>query len=416
MSKPVIGFFGLTHLGIVSSLASAAKGFETIAVDTDTFCVERLAQGEFGISEPGLEELCAGARPRIVFTADHDALARCDVVFLSSDTPLDEQSRPDHEQIKLEAHIAMQYLRKDAVFVILSQVPPGFTRQIDWPKEQLFCQVETLRFGDSVERAMHPERIIVGCSASGSWARVWTTYLRFLEGSAIGVGCPILSMSYESAELAKIAINLMLIAQITATNTLAEICEKTGADWQEIVPALQSDPRIGSYLQPGLGLGGGHIERDLQTLLRINPDSAVVESFLDNSDLRRGWLLSTLEEAMPDPGRVALLGLAYKAGTASTVNSPALALMNEDCDQFTTHDPVVSGEDRTHANARDAIAGADALVIATPWPEYKSLTIEDLQKMAGRLVIDPYRVLDGRAMQQAGFEYHALGMMPLKPL
>src|SRR6202034_2638396 len=140
-------------------------------------------------------------------------------------------------------------LRDDAILVILCQVPPGFTRTLAGiPKERLIYQVETLIFGRAVERAMHPERFIVG--GADPARDLPPRYREVLEA----FGCPILPMRYESAELAKIAINFCLVASLSAANTLAEICERIGADWAEIVPALRLDKRVGphGYLTPGL--------------------------------------------------------------------------------------------------------------------------------------------------------------------
>src|SRR5439155_15766795 len=130
---------------------------------------------------------------------------------------------------------------------------------------QLHYQVETLIFGRAVERALFPERFMVGCADPGQ------PLPQGFDEPLAAFKCPILPMLYESAELAKIAINIFLVASVTATNTLAEVCERIGADWGEIAPALRLDKRIGSsaYLSPGLGLSGGNLERDLATVLGL---------------------------------------------------------------------------------------------------------------------------------------------------
>src|SRR3970282_1279053 len=149
--------------------------------------------------------------------------------------------------------------------VVLAQVPPAFTRGKQRPGRLLYYQVETLIFGRAVERALQPERYIVGCADPA--LPLPPAYQGFLQAH----GCPILPMRYESAELAKISINMFLVASVSTANTLAELCEKTGAEWSEIVPALKLDKRIGphSYLAPGLGIAGGNLERDLATVCRF---------------------------------------------------------------------------------------------------------------------------------------------------
>jgi UDPglucose 6-dehydrogenase len=243
-------------------------------------------------------------------------------------------------------------------------------------------------------------------------------------------GCPILPMRYESAELAKISINCCLVASVSVANTLAELSEAIGADWAEIVPALKLDRRIGefAYLSAGLGIAGGNLERDLRTVIELaqahRSDAGVVAAWLGNSTHRKDWAWRVLGEegfAENADAKVAVLGLAYKENTHSTKNSPALVLLEHlRARKVTVHDPAVPASVVPWAiGAADPLAAAkdaDVLVIATPWPQYRSLKPADLARvMAGRTIIDPYRVLDARACAQAGFTYRTLGMPALKP-
>ena len=237
-------------------------------------------------------------------------------------------------------------------------------------------------------------------------------------------------MAYESAELAKISINFCLVASITVANTLAEICERIGANWSDIAPALKLDRRIGpgAYLNPGLGIAGGNLERDLRTVVQIGEakktDVGVVKAWLANSAHRKNWPWQVLQDHnlkdKPAP-RIAVLGLSYKENTHSTKNSPSLALLAHLRGmQVKVHDPVVPASvapwTTGTANPLAAAEGADVLVIATPWPQYRELKPGDLARvMNGRAVLDPYRVLDGDACAAAGLTYHTLGMPPLAP-
>jgi UDPglucose 6-dehydrogenase len=237
-------------------------------------------------------------------------------------------------------------------------------------------------------------------------------------------------MRYESAELAKISINFCLVASVSVANTLAEVSEAIGADWAEIVPALKLDPRIGpdAYLTPGLGISGGNLERDVRTVLDIaaakGTDAGLMEAWLATSRHRKEWCWRTLQSRVlvrqPD-APIAVLGLAYKENTDSTKNSPALALLRHlEGRDVRVHDPVVPGAvvpfARACAEPLACAKGAAALVVATPWPQYRALAIADLAAaMSGRVLIDPYRMLDGAAAVCAGFEYHALGVPPLVP-
>lgn len=425
MKQTVVGFAGMTHLGINSAVATAARGFSVIGYDADPMLTGRLKEHDLPVVEPGLDELLNKHASQIGFTSDAQELGGCDVVYISTDVPTDDEARSDLEPIRTLIAEVVRHLHKEAVLVVLCQVPPGFTRGIELlPAERLLYQVETLIFGRAVERALHPERFIVGCSdpARGLPER----YRQVLEA----FGCPILPMRYESAELAKISINFCLVASVSVANTLAEVSEAIGADWAEIVPALKLDRRIGqyAYLAPGLGISGGNLERDLRTVLHIaaakSTDAGVVEAWIANSRHRKDWCWRVLQDrllARSPQARVAVLGLAYKENTHSTKNSPALMLLAHLTGKdVRVHDPVVAADIVPFAKAAatplDCAAGADALVIATPWPQYRDLSLADLATtMSGRLVIDPYRLLDGAKAQQAGFEYHALGMAPLLP-
>jgi UDPglucose 6-dehydrogenase len=417
---PVVGFAGLTHLGIVSSAAAAAKGARTVAFDTDSALVARLARGEVPVHEPGLAEVIAGNRARIEYTANAADLARCDLVYICPDVPTDEAGQSDLSGLVPLLHTASGAARPEAVLVILSQVPPGFTRANAPRGRTVLCQVETLIFGQAVERALKPERFIVGCADPA--APLPPALASFLGA----FGCPVLPMRYESAELTKISINMFLVSSVSTTNTLAELCEKTGADWAEMAPALRLDRRIGpyAYLAPGLGIAGGNLERDLATVKRLagahGTDAGVVDAWLANSRRRRGWALDRIRDEVLSRRTdvvLAVLGLAYKQDTHSIKNSPSLALLAAlPPVTVRAYDPAVAAQPRFHPrieaakDALDACRGADALIIMTPWAEFRALDPRQIaERLRGRAVIDPYAVLGAEAVRRAGLAHHVLG-------
>ncbi len=425
MSKPVIGFAGMTHLGINSAAAAAGQGVGTVCFDADAAVIAKLKSGKLPILEPGLPELIEQNKPRILYTAEVGDLKRCDVVYIAADVPTDDQGLSDLSGIRALIDTVAAGLGRDAILVILCQVPPGFTRSLALPKERLYYQVETLIFGRAVERAMHPERFIVGCAEPDQpLPQVFHAFLSVF-------GCPILPMRYESAELAKISINCCLVASVTVANTLAELSERIGADWSEIAPALKLDKRIGphAYLSPGLGLAGGNLERDLATVLRFaeatGSEVGVIESFVRNSRHRRDWVLRTLhtEVLATNPKAViGVLGLAYKENTHSTKNSPSLALIAQLKPwRLRVHDPVVQASAVAHpeatgcATALEAAQGVDALVIMTPWPAFRELKATALaEAMSGRAIIDPYRMLNAAEVAVAGLDHFTLGAPPCR--
>jgi UDPglucose 6-dehydrogenase len=425
MNGPVIGFAGMTHLGVNSAAAALARGFDVVGFDGDEAVVAGLADGRAPVTEPGLEDILRSRAPRARFTTRAEDLARCDVVYISTDVATDDRGTSDLSDVQALIATVTRVLRNQAILVVLCQVPPGFTRGLPFPPERLYYQVETLVFGRAVDRALNPERFIVGCANPD--APLAPPYAAFLAA----FGCPILLMRYESAELAKIAINCCLVASISVANTLAELCEGIGAVWTEIAPALKLDKRIGehAYLSPGLGIAGGNLERDLATVIRFaeehGTDAGVVKAWLANSRHRRDWAARTLRKALLDKrpdAVVAVWGLAYKEHTHSVKNSPSLATIAQLPDaRLRLHDPVVPASAAEHAksagaaDALDAAKGADALMILTPWPEYRQVEPARIAAaMRGRIVLDPYAVLDSKAAVAAGLDVHTLGRGPLK--
>lgn len=416
-----IGYAGMTHLGLCSAIAAASKGFSTVAFDADTALIERLEFGQLPVVEPDLDDLLRANRAYITFTADTSRLATCDIIYVALDVPTDDTGRSDLGALDQLLALVLAHARPDAIVVVLSQVPPGFTRARQRPGRQVYYQVETLVVGRAVERATKPERFIVGCmDPAMPLPPTMNTYLK-------AFGCPILPMRFESAELTKISINCCLVASVSVANTLAELCERIGADWSEIAPALKLDRRIGafSYLAPGLGLAGGNLERDLATVLHFSAEygteANVIAAFVANSAHRKDWALRTLHEgvlARNAKATLGILGLAYKENTHSVKNSPSHALIRHLGPwALRVFDPVVPASAAPHPavtgakSALDAAQGIDALAIMTPWPEFRALNCLDLaMAMRGRLVLDPYRVLDSAAARAAGLDYRTLGV------
>lgn len=420
-SPVLIAFVGMTHLGLVSAAGTASRGFTVLGVDTDAGLIERLRAGELPVLEPGLEDMLRANGARQRFSSNFADLSACNIVYIAADVPTDDEGRSDLSPIRSLIDRTMAHLSRTAILVVLCQVPPGFSRVLPVAKDRLYYQVETLIFGQAVERATKPERFIVGCEDPGH--PLPDAYRTVLEA----FGCPILPMRYESAELAKISINMCLVASIGVANTMAEICESVGANWHEIVPALKLDRRIGSYcyLNPGLGIAGGNLERDLATVIRLadehDTDSGIVKAWIANNRHRSGWAIHTIREAVLDRMEhplIAVWGLSYKENTHSVKNSPSLMTLRQMPNtRVRLHDPAVPAAAAAHpraegaSDAMDALTGADALMILTPWPEYRAIEPRDIAAaMAGRVVLDPFRVLDHEKASQAGLRVHTLGM------
>lgn len=420
----MIGYAGLSHLGLVSSIAAAAKGFDVVGYDPDAGLIASIAGGDLRVLEPDLPELLVSAAPRIRFSGDPALLEACEVIYVAADVPTDDAGRSDVAPVHALASQVMAVARPHATVVVLSQVNPGFTRTLataaPWPaRPALFYQVETLIFGRAIERAMSPERFMVGCADPAEpLPHPYSAFLRAFD-------CPVLRMRYESAELCKISINMFLVASVSTTNMLAELCEAIGADWSEIAPALRLDGRIGphAYLTPGLGVGGGNLTRDLATVRALAAEhgthAAIIDEWNESTRRRRDWALRLLHRhALVRPDAiVAIWGLSYIPNTASMKNSPGLALI-EGLGRYAVraYDPAARLDGAAHstvvqtATALEACEGADALAIMTAWPEFAIADMQQVeQAMRGRVIIDPWGMLRGSDVERRGFVRAQLG-------
>ena len=418
-SEVTIGYSGLSHLGLIHAVVSASKGLKVIAKDDSFENIKKLQNNRTNIVEPLLEQLLTINQKNLKFTIEAKDLSKCDIVFISLDVPTDSTGKSDLNLIIENIDNTLKFFKKGTTVVILSQIPPGFTRKIQFKYNfiNVYYQVETLIFGEAINRALNPERIIVGCAEPDF--ELNKTYYKFLKM----FNCPILPMVYESAELTKISINILLAASVTITNTLAGISEKIGANWSEIKPSLQLDKRIGpySYLNPGLGLSGGNLERDLQTVIQLGDEnschSGAIQAIVENSEHQKNWLWRKFRDTELiniKNSKIALLGLSYKENTDSIKNSPSINFLSKLSNYVVSaHDPIVRANLPRFVTFCDdiytCIADVDLLVIATPWSDYMDLDIKKVKSiMRGRIIIDPYEVINYAVAKKFGFSYSSL--------
>lgn len=426
MRKIKVAFVGMTHLGLNSAAAAAMRGHDVVGFDPDAELVSQLSSGVLPVAEPGLDDAVADHKETLRFSCSLEDVAAADVVYVAPDVPTDDEGTADVEPVRSLVSLVVPVLKEGATLVVLSQVQPGFSVSLDLPDDTLYYQVETLVFGQALDRALNPERYIVGCADPAQ--ALPSSYQALLAS----YDCPILPMKYESAELAKIAINCCLVASVTTANTLAELCEGIGADWGEIVPALRLDRRIGqySYIAPGLGISGGNLERDLAAVVRMGAaagtDTSSIAAAISNSRHRKNWVLRQLHDKVlhgrPDP-RIGVLGIAYKKDTASVKNSPSVGLISAlPGYEVIAYDPVAKLPDelagqsvRLADEALGVADNCDVVVIMTPWDEFSSIEPAQLaERMRGKLLIDPFAVIDGQRARAAGLDYYTLGVQAQK--
>jgi UDPglucose 6-dehydrogenase len=417
-------FLGMSHLGINYAAAWSSFGQPTIGFDPDPALVERLQAGELPIQEPALPELIRQSGDCLTFSADVGRLRGCELAIVARDVPTDDDNNSDLQPVEALIDVAARHLDPNATLVVMSQIPPGFMRdlfaRLGTRSAGLYYWVETLIFGDAVRRALHPERIIVGCADPAA------ALPESLASGLARFGCPILPMRYESAELTKTAINLYLIGCVTYANTLSELCESVGANWSEMVPALRLDARIGpaAYLRPSLGIAGGNLERDLVTLRKLCGGGAVdatyIDGLIDYNAHRLEWVRRQLERRVLSSAsvpRLAVWGLTYKKNTRSTKNSPSLRVIAglETRARVVAWDPAIApGELQIAAEVVGeqyaAVSGADALLVMADWDQFADADLARVRESMQRpIVIDCAGVLEPRRSEMHGIEYVGMG-------
>jgi UDPglucose 6-dehydrogenase len=412
-----IGVYGLWHLGCVTAACLAAARFVTTGLDDDSHVVETLAAGAAPVYEPGLDALISeGVRAGMLsFTTDIHRLEECDVVWITFDTPVDENDAANVDYVRTRAVTTFAHLRPDATLLISSQLPVGTTRgllseyELQTGRRGVFAySPENLRLGSAIERFRSNEPVIVG--ASNDRAR------EPLESLFRTCRRDVIWMNIESAEMVKHAINAYLATSVTVTNEIATICAQVGAEAAQVEQGLRADRRIGAgaYVRPGPAFAGGTLARDVRFLVDIatrrHIAAPLLGSVLPSNAEHAKWALRELRQRHGDLRgcRVVVLGLAYKPNTDAIRRSVGVAFCREALALGAT---VVGVDPRVTAVPSDLYAielssdpvaaspGAHALLVATEWPEFRQLRADHL------LVREPVPIV----IDQSGWLASTLG-------
>lgn len=421
MEKKIkIGFAGLSHLGLTTSIAiTKFSNLQVTAFDSNKKLIDSLSKTEtVELREPNLLSHLKKYKNKINFTQDPYDLKKCDIVYISKDTETNKENEANIESLKKFIKLITRFIKKKAILVIHSQIQLNFMEKIDWPKKRLFYHVETLVFGKALLRVLKPERLIIGCNNDKiKLPKLFQNYLSMFNSN-------IILMNYQSAELTKISINLFLISSISTTNKLIQICEKTDANWTKIREAIILDKRIGkkSYTKPGLGLSGGNLERDLKAIIYINNklhiDNQYFNSIEQISIIRKKWILNQLKALGYKDNKnlkLAILGISYKADTNSTKNSAALEILNNfKKSQINYYDPFISkiltkDHHQRVQNVNDVFYNSNLLIISNDWYGYSKVNIIQLKKLKDKIVIDPFNLLKNINFKKYGISHIILG-------
>ncbi len=419
--KDTIGVIGLWHLGCVISASWARLGYEVIGIDADEEIVNNLRLGKPPLFEPGLQEGFApnptfgnpdigvarglaplpgsmGQSPFSCFT-DPSHLARCSVVFLAIDTPVDEKDLVDMSVVETALENAAPFLGNAKLLVISSQVPVGTSRRIaeKFSYLEVVYSPENLRLGEALENYLHPGHLVIGADTKKGQELALELFSP-IEGERLLMDLP-------SAEMTKHALNAFLATSVVFAGQLAEACMVAGATMEQVTRAIKCDPRIGkkAYLNPGLGFSGGTLGRDLQVLSTLNK-AQQKRSFPLFSEL---WTINSQRPSMfiekaKRFKKIGMLGITYKPNTSTLRRSVPLEIAKK-LKAFGAivkiYDPGALLEEVFREGftlEKDAYAAAenvDCLLVCTPWKEFFHLDLARLKKgMNAGNILDPHGV------------------------
>jgi UDPglucose 6-dehydrogenase len=425
-----VAVVGLWHLGTVTAVCLASAGHDVIGVDFDPAVVDRLGRGQPPVFEPGLDRLLQDglSAGRLRFSTDAAAVTDADVVWIAYDTPVDDDDRADVEYVVDRTLHLFPHLGDGALVLVSSQLPVGTTRRLEGAfagvaglrRVAFACSPENLRLGKAIEVFTRPDRVVVGAREARD--------REVIAALLAPITDRIEWMSVESAEMTKHALNAFLAASIAFTNEIASLCEQVGANAAEVQRGLTSDARIGpgAYLSPGGAFAGGTLARDvvgLSQLGRIHGVSTDVLSAIKSSnDGHRRWAHRRLSQILDGVAgrRVAVWGLTYKPGTDTLRRSSSLELCQALVSAGATvsaHDPAVrwlpehfAADVRLAAGPLDALTGASALVVATPWPDYRNIPSDDVvARMERPVVLDASRFLGETLGNDPRVRYFSVG-------
>jgi len=418
-----ISVVGAGYVGLVTAAGLAHLQHTVRVGEADPARVALLKGGEVPIFEAGLPELLAEARTagRISFhNSNRDAVTGADLVFLCLPTPPDANGRADLQFIEGVVDDLALVVGPDIILVIKSTVPPGTTvslhkRLADLGSgARLVVHPEFLREGTAVEDFLHPDRIVVGAFDKDDASRVSSLY--------DALNARVVTTDPTSAEMIKYASNSYLAARLTFANALANLSEVVGADILDVLLGVGLDHRIGPhFLKPGPGYGGSCFPKDTIALIEVARDAGydfrLLRAVIEADEDQRQRIATKVRNAVGGDlaGRtVALWGLAFKAGTDDVRESPATRIARiliDDGARVMAFDPeaTVPGIPSA-ASPLAAVDGADALLIATEWPQFSEVDLNEVRaRMRGRAVVDARNLLDPGIVRGAGLEYYGLG-------
>lgn len=411
-----VAVVGLWHLGSVTAGCLASLGFDVTAIDEEQDLIENFRRGKLPVDEPGLADMISKdvAAGSIAFSTDVKDVSTAEVVWITYDTPVDDNDNADTGFVVSKIESLFPYLREGAVVLVSSQLPVGSTRQLQQSFNSQYaskhvwfaCSPENLRLGNAINVFMNPDRIVAGVDSAEGKA--------VLERLFSKITSKVVWMSVPSAEMTKHAINAFLANSIVFINEISQICERVGADAGEVEKGLKSEERIGpkAYLKAGNAFAGGTLARDVTYLIQQREKFGLNTSFFnaifDANTQHRKWMRLAISQMFPSLKgvRIAVLGLTYKPGTNTLRRSQAVEFCkwaSAEGVRILAHDPSLKESQKELEGIctlvqtpGEALTGAQAIVIATSWPEFLSINFDDY-------VTTPVAVIDSNGFLESKF-------------
>ena len=434
-----IAMIGTGYVGLVSAACLSEFGHDVVCVDKDSAKIAGLNAGKVPIFEPGLDEVVAAnvKAGRLAFTSDlATAVPGADAVFIAVGTPSRRGDGPaDLSFVFSAAEEIAAALNGYTVVVTKSTVPVGTGREVEDVIRKLRPEAEFdvasnpefLREGSAIEDFRRPDRVIVGCETERAKDVIKEIYRPLYLHET-----PIVFTSRETSELIKYAANAFLATKITFINEMADLCEKVGADVQDVARGIGLDGRIGSkFLHAGPGFGGSCFPKDTLALLKTSQDSGaparIVETVVDVNDDRKKKMAEKIVQAFGGVSgkTVAVLGLTFKPNTDDMRDAPSLVIvpiLQAAGARIRAYDPEGADEAKKLLNidfcsdAYEALSGADGVVILTEWNEFRALDLTRLRSLLMRpLMVDLRNIYRPAQMAEAGFTYVSVGRATVQP-
>lgn len=442
-----IAVAGTGYVGLVSGACLADFGNTVICVDNNKDKIDTLKKGGIPIYEPGLEAVVARnvASGRLSFSTDMaNAVQKSEVVFIAVGTPPADDGSADLKYVEAVARELAQAMNGYKVIVDKSTVPVGTGRKVgSWVLEELqkrggdavnygfdvVSNPEFLREGSAVQDFMHPDRVVIGAESEKARDLMKNVYRSLYINET-----PYIETNIETAEMIKYASNSFLAVKITFINEVANLCEKVGANVQDVAKAMGRDGRIGSkFLHPGPGYGGSCFPKDTQAMARIGRDHgsplSIVETTIKANDKQKLMMIDKIEQGLGGKGSlkgktIAVLGLAFKPNTDDMREAPAITIIEglvargaliKACDPAAIAEATWRLEDikdkvSYFEDEYETLEGADALVLMTEWNQYRNLDLDKVKALLTRPVFfDLRNVYKRPEVESKGFVYFGVG-------